>query len=108
MPVSTANNKHYAGYLWVITRDALAEEHLEDRNETGTTGPHNLGINTMVQRPVKGEHFRMYDDDGILYYEGIIMGKYDGFEPLRDFGTPNAGAVRIDYYSPVNDTWTTL
>jgi hypothetical protein len=30
-----------------------------------------------------------------LYYTGYIYGEYDGFEPLDDFGTPNAGAVHI-------------
>jgi hypothetical protein len=39
----------------------------------------------------------MKDDDGITYYEGEIYGDYDGFEPLDDFGTPNAGAVSIWY-----------
>lgn len=43
--------------------------------------------------------FRLYDDDGQLCYEGK-MNEYceTGFEPLWDYGTPNAGAVRIDVF----------
>lgn len=44
-----------------------------------------------------GRLFRIYDDDGTLYYEGVILGDYSGFEPLDDFGRPNAGAVDIAY-----------
>ncbi len=45
----------------------------------------------------KGEAFKMYDDDGEHYYSGRIVGDYDGFEPLDDYGTPNAGATEIRY-----------
>jgi|TARA_R100001530_G_scaffold110783_3_gene78010 hypothetical protein len=37
----------------------------------------------------------MFDDDGVLYYAGLIWGDYDGFEPLDDFGMPNAGCTEI-------------
>ena len=42
--------------------------------------------------------FKLYDDDGELYYSGEIYGDYDGFEPLDDFGAPNDGctAIKID------------
>jgi hypothetical protein len=40
----------------------------------------------------------MLDDDGIVYYYGKIVGDgCEGFEPLRDFGTPNAGCTSIQY-----------
>jgi len=40
-------------------------------------------------------------DDGELYYEGTLFGRYGGFEPLDDFGTPNAGCTMIK----INGKW---
>ena len=37
----------------------------------------------------------MYDDDDNCYYEGMIYGDYYGFEPLDDYGMPNAGCTYI-------------
>lgn len=75
-------------YAWVITVD-----HIET-DAVGTIGP---GGATMDVDAIKkaGAHFRMYDADGELYYQGYICGDYSGFEPLDDFGTPNAGATDI-------------
>ena len=52
-----------------------------------------------------GEAFRMYDDDGLLMYAGVIAdfsnrrgsGSYSGFEPLKDFGARNVGCSEIQY-----------
>ena len=84
-------------YGWIITRDLLETE--DSRyNRVGTTGPHDL---TNEQEPDlqdgAGDRFKMYDSDDELYYEGRIVGDYDGFEPLDDFGRPDAGAVTIKY-----------
>ena len=44
------------------------------------------------------ERFLMMDDDGEIYYGGLIQGTdYQGFEPLDDFGMPNAGCTEIHY-----------
>ena len=44
------------------------------------------------------ERFHMMDDDGEIYYGGLIQGTdYLGFEPLDDFGMPNAGCTEIHY-----------
>ena len=57
--------------------------------------------------------FRLYDDDGILYYEGISCCD-SSFDPLEDWGLPNAGCTEIRYWSkPVRDpngsfAWRTL
>jgi len=40
--------------------------------------------------------FKMYDDDGELYYSGR-MNRYD-FDPLDDYGMPNAGATALHYF----------
>ena len=51
------------------------------------------------------EKFRMYDDDGELYYEGYSNDS-SSFQPLDDFGMPNAGCTEIKYYE--NGKWETL
>jgi hypothetical protein len=54
----------------------------------------------------------MYDDDGLLVYEGRCNcldnpdEDVDGFEPLDDFGEPNFGCTRIDYL--IDGEWKTL
>jgi hypothetical protein len=74
-------------YNWVITKD-----YINNDRESGLTGPHNKSIYTANEA-----NFRMLDDDGNLYYEGTIWGDYSGFEPLDDFGMPNAGCTGIQY-----------
>jgi len=75
-------------YRWKITKDRI------DTGAEGTEGPRNLDP-TIKSNPAR---FSMYDDDGECYYEGMIYGEFDGFEPLDGFGTPNAGCteIRID------------
>jgi len=73
-------------YFWTIDKD-----HIE-----GTANGLSLG-SIDIDTTTPGEHFRMFDDDGELYYEGTIWGDYDGFEPLDDFGMPSAGCTGIKY-----------
>jgi len=73
-------------YGWIITRDTLP---FDDLGDVGTIGPSNCKLS--VEEIKKGKPFRMYDDDGELYYEGFIAGDFEGFEPLDDFGGPNSG-----------------
>ena len=71
-------------YYWKITK-----VHLDDcKDEVGVCDG-DSAITTNSAR------FSMYDDDDNCYYEGMIYGKYDGFEPLDDFGMPNAGCTYI-------------
>lgn len=105
-----------AYYAWRIDKDNLAESLAIGTNETGVAGPYNApenllnylssGRNGKAPEGVKAYKFRMYDDDGILYYTGhlaVIMA--DGAEPdadalmspLYDFGGPGAGATLIKY-----------
>lgn len=51
--------------------------------------------------------FRMYDDDGILYYEGRAD-EDTSFEPLDDFGMPNAGCTYIKYWNDDEQKWETV
>ena len=55
----------------------------------------------------EGEAFRLYDDDGNLYYEGRIAGTYNGFEPL-DWAMPYAGCTTIQYRHGRNGRWKVL
>lgn len=96
-----------APYAWTITKDTLADPNDKpgtNLNAVGVIGPRNTD-KTHEEIVKEGKAFRMYDDDGELYYEGRIMGEYDGFEPLDDFGTPNAGATEIKYWE---NGWKTL
>lgn len=87
---NTANNQiRRAAYRWTITRDHLADG--PEGSDVGTSGPRNCddSLNTNPGR------FVMKDDDGETYYQGMIYGDYDGFEPLDEFGEPNAGCTEI-------------
>ena len=77
-------------YNWEITRD-----YIDNGAETGLTGPRNKSRHTANETA-----FKMYDDDGDLYYAGTIWGAFEGFEPLDDFGMPNAGCTQISLRDP--------
>ena len=76
------------GYYWLITKVHL--DSLED--EVGINGGSLASDDKYLTDPAR---FSMYDDDDNCYYEGMIYGDYDGFEPLDDFGMPNAGCTYI-------------
>jgi|TARA_R110002167_G_scaffold44594_1_gene134034 hypothetical protein len=82
-------------YNWIITKD-----YISNGRESGLTGPHNKSRHTANE-----SNFRMYDDNDELYYAGIIWGDYDGFEPLDDFGMPNAGCMSIEYENKEGEWW---
>lgn len=76
-------------YVWVITDD-----YIDGGKDVGLIGPHNADSNHVGKD--EGQAFRMTDDDGQVYYLGRIKGDYQGFEPLQDFGMPNAGCTSIE------------
>jgi hypothetical protein len=81
-----------AKYVWIIDVDTIGA------GRVGCIGPR--GADVELQKLLaegKGDVFEMYDDDKEMYYAGRIVGKYDGFEPLDDLGTPDAGCVAIKY-----------
>jgi hypothetical protein len=103
-------NADSAPYAWQITYD-----HLDHRRDD-VSGPRNAdekllaGLAAAVKagrakwQPADDvEWFRMRDGDGNLYYTGVLTGQPDpcgsegGFEPLDDYGTPNAGCTSIEY-----------
>ena len=75
-------------------------------NAVGIVGPRSATMtHDEIMKHPESRAFRMLDDDGELMYSGRIVGG-DGFEPLDNFGTPNAGATEIQYH--VNGRWETL
>jgi|SRR6185369_3210885 len=90
-----------ARYAWII--DAVGPDSGLDQDEIGTTGPSNAPDELIHQLEIDrdaGRNFRIYDDDGILYYEGRILlpddpDEQEEFGPLWDWGAPNAGATEL-------------
>lgn len=84
-------------YAWIIDDGSI---------DHGTKGP--AGIDPELEKLLDeggGIHFEMYDDDDNLYYCGRLVGEdATGFEPLDDFGTPNAGASYIKLYNEKTST----
>jgi hypothetical protein len=106
-------------YAWVITKDHLDNSSTESlTGDVGIIGPMDafLDSKTDITKHPDAKKFRMYDDDGELYYTGYIVVEGEPatefgeecFNPLNDFGTPNAGAVRIAYLNPTTGKWETL
>lgn len=104
-------------YAWIIDKDHLYPEGEEGvYSGPGITGPRNAPDELVAKlKAGEGEKFRMYDDDGELYYEGRIVfvdeamkDGLDAFGPLDDYGTPNAGATHIKYRDPATKEWNQL
>lgn len=80
---------------WLITKvhDVFGEEAGERNTEKAKDLPYA---------------FRLYDDDGILYFDGRSDDRdsEDAFAPL-DWAEPNYGCTRIDYLQD-DGTWETL
>lgn len=85
-------------YAWIIDVDHIEPE---KRRVEPVIGPAAVSDSFVaLLKAGAGRKFRMYDDDGELYYEGRILTQSDGdelFGPLEDYGTPNAGATEIRY-----------
>jgi hypothetical protein len=102
-------------YAWIITKDHLAEPGAGPgslaENAATVAGPRDAPEEMLARlRAGDGEPFRLYDDDEELYYDGLFLGdseSEDGFGPLDDFGTPNAGATEIRYRR-AGGKWETL
>lgn len=94
-------------YAWKITHD-----YLDNGAAVGIVGPRAISDKDRLYLDSgRGHRYRLYDDDGELYYAGLFIGdpaSEEGFGPLDDFGGPNAGAARIDYYDRETRRWATL
>jgi hypothetical protein len=94
---------------WTITKDFIADpaaRQPSNANAVGMVGPRNAKLTAEeILRHPQARRFRMRDDDGELYYEGVMVvtpedGEEAEFSPLSDFGSPNAGATSIEYQGP--------
>lgn len=98
MHPATTGQTDTPAYCWIIDIDHdpdTAQPEGTNLNAKGVMGGANADV-TLLDGET--ERFRLLDDDGNVYYEGRIAGDYEGFEPLYDFGMPNAGAVSIQYF----------
>jgi hypothetical protein len=89
---------------WMILKDHISRP--GERTRIGVSGGM---VNPSVEEAKKLPYeFRLYDDDGNLYYEGRSDDRdsEDAFHPL-DYGESDAGCVRIDYKQD-DGTWETL
>lgn len=85
-------------YIWIVCYD-----HLDDL-PVYVVGPSNADETEIHKRCTIP--FRMYDDDGQLYYSGLMCDECgDPGNPLDDYGTPNAGAARLDWKNPKTGEW---
>lgn len=99
-------------YEWWITRDHLWREGDSTPNRADVSGPYGAH-HSMLEIVQAGRKFRMRDDDRILVYEGwmAVFGddsEVTGFEPLDDFGMPDAGCTIIEYLEPTTLRWEPL
>lgn len=96
-------------YAWIITHDYLQTD-LDLPTRVGLAGPFGISDAQLDQlRAGEGAHFRLFDDDRTLVYEGRFLGdatSEDAFGPLEDFGMPDAGCTRIEYL--VDGRWEML
>lgn len=114
-----------SNYAWVIDKDYLPDESLPEGsygNAKSVIGPRDAP-QELIGRLATGDgyRFRMFDDDGELYYAGRLVLQPDidpgnvyhtyhdmhgwacaslpeeAFGPLWDFGQGNAGCTSIHY-----------
>lgn len=117
--------------LWIITGDHISAKCCETLNEPAATYVGKVSTWNKARKDAwqaadaagKDElrkqwidkcdyEFRLYDDDGELYYEGVCLNLDDApedgaFEPL-DWAMNDAGCTRMDYRKKGETEWKTL
>lgn len=68
--------------------------------------PKYLGLQSAKRKPEMKYKFRMFDADGVFYFEGVAD-EADSFLPMDWFGT-NYGCTEIQYYKPELKKFLTL
>ena len=90
---------------WVITKDYIADRACAAIN-VQVLGPRAATMTAeQIENHPQALPFRLYDDDGGLYYEGVLVGN-DWLAPLDDYGTPNAGCTYVKVL--FQGTWVTV
>lgn len=100
-------------YSWIITEDCMHDASFDfSRDQAGTSNNGTKTVEEMLKKSIHSSTedmklFRLYDDDGNKYYEGVYVGEdEDMFAPLDDFGGPNAGCTEIRYLE--NGEWSAI
>lgn len=86
--------------MWKITKDFI-NDNLEEC-QVGSHS-HDFDESKAIYK------FQLFDDDDILYYEGVCDTNDDdnAFEPL-DYYEADSGCTYIMYYDPSKDIWEVL
>lgn len=90
---------------WKITKDEFASE-IGGQSAVGVA---SVGIK-QVDETTLTEKFRLLDDDGVLYFEGISddATSQNAFAPLDDFGQRDSGCTEIQYLNKETGRYETL
>lgn len=90
---------------WIITEDHLWEEgddkRLGTKPRTGkifVTSGTEEEVRKLVSNPKTRQHFKTYDDDENINYEGFATPDTE-FEPL-DWAMADVGSTEIQYHDP--------
>lgn len=91
---------------FIIDRDHLSEKYPDFKSSrVGLIGPSTVSrrdVERLNAKPREGIAFKLYDDDGVLYYEGRRLEESDCDElydaepelaPLDCFGMPDSGCT---------------
>jgi len=81
-------------YTWIVTRDAVLGDSSDAVGRIGPRGAAKRARFDMII--IQGDHFRLLNDAGEVQFIGYILGRFQGYEPLRDYGKGN-GCSRIEY-----------
>lgn len=100
--------KNYLAEVYMNSVQYVWKTYCNERKRDITCGATQSQELMTKLRSEVGERWRCKDDDGVVYGEGIIVGDYNGFEPLDDYYGPDQGAVSIEYYNPTTEEWSVL
>ncbi|MDH3379352.1 MAG: hypothetical protein OEQ39_20695 [Gammaproteobacteria bacterium] len=81
-------------YAWVITSDSANPDPSESIAKRGPAGTSQAFPTPVIVN--EGDAFRLMNTDGEIRYCGMILGKYNGFEPMSEFGRQH-GCCYIEY-----------
>jgi len=87
---------------WYITEDAVDDGKAIGEWSARFQNPENRFEKC---KEICNHKFRMLDDDNMVYYVGYSNDS-SSFQPLDDFGMPNAGCTDIQYLE--NGKWESL
>jgi hypothetical protein len=97
-----------ARYCWRITKDHVTLPQ-EGSNREGLEGPSNAPKTLTPDNNADVVAWRTFcDGETEPCYQGLMVGEYQGFEPLDDFATPDAGCTRIELFNTEKNQWEAL